>query len=148
MRKDTYRVPGNDEEVLIEPPLNELPGVVESNRQLLRNVDISIHGQSFQDLRSQTREATTHSDIDGRYQDLNIDSPIIMTGHQAEFFHPGIWFKNFLTAHLASITSGIGMNMVVDSDTCGQTGIRFPRNPVYFERTRPRYGRLPPWRAH
>lgn len=127
MRKDTYRVPGNDQEVLIEPPLDELPGVVESNRQLLLNFDLSIHGQPFQDLRAQTRQAALRSDIGGEQLELDSEAPIIMTGHQAEFFHPGIWFKNFLTAHLASDTGGVGMNMVVDSDTCGLTGIRFPQ---------------------
>jgi len=94
---------------------------------LLLNIDISIHGQSFQDLRTQARVSAIQSDIGGGQLELNSEAPIIMTGHQAEFFHPGIWFKNFLAAHVASITGGIGMNMVVDSDTCGLTGIRFPQ---------------------
>ncbi len=131
MRKDTYRVPTNDEEALIEPPLEDLPGIVERNSQLLRNVDIRVNGQPFQGLRSQTRDAAIHaaihSDIGGGEQEFNTDAPIVMTGHQAEFFHPGVWFKNFLTAHLAAATGAIGMNMVVDSDTCGVPGIRFPQ---------------------
>ena len=70
MRKDTYRVPRNDEEVLIEPPLGELPGIIERNSQRLRNVDIRVNGRSFQELRAQTREATILSDIDAELDAL------------------------------------------------------------------------------
>jgi len=84
MRKDTYRVPTNDEEALIEPPLEDLPGIVERNSQLLRNVDIRVNGQPFQGLRSQTRDAAIHaaihSDIGGGDQEFNTDAPIVMTG--------------------------------------------------------------------
>jgi len=44
--------------------------------------------------------------------------PIIQTGHEPVFYHPGIWIKNHLIHSLAKRLGGIGVNMIVDNDGC------------------------------
>ena len=44
--------------------------------------------------------------------------PIILTGHEPVFYHPGIWVKNHLVHHVAKRVDGIGINMIVDNDAC------------------------------
>lgn len=44
--------------------------------------------------------------------------PIILTGHEPVFYHPGIWVKNHLAHHVAKRVGGIGINMIVDNDAC------------------------------
>lgn len=61
-------------------------------------------------------------------------SPLIMTGHQPELFHPGVFAKNFATSQLASRNSAAGLNLVVDNDLMTNTRVRVPigdrENPV------------------
>lgn len=52
--------------------------------------------------------------------------PLILSGHQPELFHSGVWFKNFLLSELASQAGGIGINFLVDNDLCRTTSIRVP----------------------
>ncbi len=43
-------------------------------------------------------------------------APILLTGHQPVFYHPGILIKDLLADALASSTNGVGLNLVVDTD--------------------------------
>lgn len=45
-----------------------------------------------------------------------IDKPVIMTGHQPEWFHPGVWAKNFLADKIARMCKGHSCHCVIDSD--------------------------------
>lgn len=52
------------------------------------------------------------------HRDCPESIPIILTGHEPIFYHPGIWIKNHLAYHLAESLKGISINLVVDSDSC------------------------------
>jgi len=52
--------------------------------------------------------------------------PIIQTGHEPIFYYPGVWIKNHLIQHLARKLGGIGINMIVDNDTCNRGFIYIP----------------------
>jgi hypothetical protein len=41
---------------------------------------------------------------------------IVVTGHQPELYHPGIWVKDFLLQRLADETGASALDLVVDSD--------------------------------
>lgn len=68
----------------------------------------------------------------------NRDCPVIMTGHQPEWFHPGVWSKNFLTHRIASACDGFAVNCVIDSDNpknlawtiTKPTDCKYPENPL------------------
>jgi hypothetical protein len=47
------------------------------------------------------------------YSDL---SPVILTGHQPIFYHPGILAKDLLSHSLAGATNATALNMIVDTD--------------------------------
>jgi hypothetical protein len=59
----------------------------------------------------------------------------IVSGHQPELFHPGVWLKNFVLARYARAPGCVGLNLVVDNDTIKTTAVRLPEGePVAFDR--------------
>jgi hypothetical protein len=51
---------------------------------------------------------------------------IIMSGHQPELFHAGVWFKNFILSTLAQKHQAFGINLIIDNDTHRSAAIRVP----------------------
>jgi hypothetical protein len=51
----------------------------------------------------------------------------VVTGHQSELFHPGVWIKNFAAAAIARTAGGAALNLVVDDDILKSTSIRVPQ---------------------
>ncbi|MGL4420684.1 MAG: hypothetical protein ACRCZF_08475, partial [Gemmataceae bacterium] len=54
------------------------------------------------------------------------DAVWIVTGHQPELSHPGVWAKNFAAAGLARRANGYVLNLIVDSDTVKNASVRVP----------------------
>jgi len=73
------------------------------------------------------------------------DSPelLVMTGHQPELYHPGIWVKDFLLQRLADETGAAAIDVVVDSDgfdvlqRCAAQRFeqRLPHRKIFFQVT-------------
>ena len=67
----------------------------------------------------------------GEYLDVDlsdrVDQRIVMSGHQPELFHPGVWFKNFVLSKIGQQLNCVAINLVVDNDICGATAIRYPK---------------------
>jgi hypothetical protein len=57
---------------------------------------------------------------------LATDRPIIMSGHQAELWHPGIAAKAFAMSHAAIINAGQPVWLNVDQDANEPTQIAYP----------------------
>ncbi|MDH5655902.1 MAG: hypothetical protein OEZ34_08340, partial [Spirochaetia bacterium] len=51
-----------------------------------------------------------------RGKDADPSAPLIVTGHQPIFYHPGILAKDLLSHFLAKSARGIALNMIVDTD--------------------------------
>ena len=64
--------------------------------------------------------------IDNDSLNLSSDRPFILSGHQPEFFHPGVWFKNFLLSRLARQMSAAPINLIIDNDECSDAHISMP----------------------
>lgn len=64
--------------------------------------------------------------IDNNSLNLSSDRPFILSGHQPEFFHPGVWFKNFLLSRLARQMSAAPINLIIDNDECSDAHISMP----------------------
>ena len=58
------------------------------------------------------------------------DVPFLLSGHQPELFHPGVWYKNFVLGSLARKLDGVGIHLLIDSDTCRSASIRVPTGSV------------------
>jgi hypothetical protein len=51
---------------------------------------------------------------------------LILTGHQPELFHPGVWIKSFATGSLARKVQGTPVHVIIDNDTMKSSAIRVP----------------------
>lgn len=94
----------------------------------------------FSTLRAEARRSLVAEALDytGRYTQvdpaalrrLEAGAPLVVSGHQPELFHPGVWFKNFALEALAQSTGGVGVHLLIDSDLARETSVRVPTGPV------------------
>lgn len=139
------RAPEQNNSALHRPPLSEASDWVSSNQSLIaEQAEIELPASFLNPppeqlrisyLRSQAKRELLSLALDysGRYLAAppdqhfkDINSPIIMSGHQPELFHPGVWYKNFALSKIAQEQNGVAINLVVDSDLAHQNSIRFP----------------------
>ncbi|MGC8560648.1 MAG: hypothetical protein ACP5O1_08215 [Phycisphaerae bacterium] len=59
--------------------------------------------------------------------------PWIITGHQVEFYHAGVWAKVLLADHLASLTGGTAIDILVDHDTVDRLGLALPQRDEHAQ---------------
>ncbi len=124
-------VPRHDRGVLVDPPLAQLIDVVQENQSRLAG-DISIYGVSLRSWREETRAAVIAESLAytaslvGDSVELHGNGPLIVTGHQPELFHAGVWAKNFATTGLAQRAAGTSLNLIIDNDTVATTRIKVP----------------------
>jgi hypothetical protein len=126
-----YQIPAEDGAVLLDPAREELPEAVRRSGQALAEVRVTLADRPLRELRAAFRRSAV--DAACRYlgelglsAESTSDAPLIVTGHQPAFYHPGIWFKNFLTQWLARETGGTGLNLVVDNDEARDLGLSVP----------------------
>jgi len=100
------RTPAHDGAILIEPAAQKLRALAAENRSRFASYPGGIAGADWATLRRQTRAAIG---VDG-------GTPVIMTGHQPEFIHPGVWAKYIVADRLARALKGAAVNLVVDND--------------------------------
>lgn len=98
--------PARHGEVLVLPTPAECAAAVQANARALREANTPLLDSTLNDWRRRTREAVVGCD----------DRPIIVTGHQPAFIHPGVWAKHIVSMRLADALGGIALNLVVDSD--------------------------------
>jgi hypothetical protein len=140
------RAPAGDGETVIDPPLVEVPGAVERNR-----AELSLHGQydlqgrPLVDLSTEARAELFVKALRYTSQYRNIAQrwlavspvtakPFVLSGHQPELFHPGVWYKNFVLGSLSKQMNGVGIHLLIDSDTCRTASIRVPTGSVEHPR--------------
>jgi hypothetical protein len=108
--------PGESGDVLFEPEAELLPSLIERNQRLLDDSRITLAGRRLTEIRRSTRDALCPS----------CESPIIVTGHQPDFIHPGVWAKHVVASALARSVGGKAVNLVVDSDAPNDTSLDVP----------------------
>jgi hypothetical protein len=130
------RAPREDGAVLAEPPLEECVGLVEQNVRLAEGQEYDFQGRGLFDLREEARRvllddawAWTTSYRDAARPAQNT-GPLLLAGHQPGLFHPGVWMKNFALDWLARRHQGVGVNLLIDSDTVRKTWITVPGGSV------------------
>jgi hypothetical protein len=116
---------------LIEPPLAEAPALIARNIGLRRAAACEVLGRPLAQLAAAARAELLEAarQATAAYRDLpplNSEGPILLAGHQPQLFHAGVWFKNFVLGGLASAHGGVGVNLVIDSDTLRSASIRVP----------------------
>jgi hypothetical protein len=122
------RAPAIDGGVLMDPPANAIAGQIAANSAQLADWDYDFQGRRAHLLRAAVRQEVVAAaqrflkrhnlltpSIALKSRDF-AERPLIVTGHQPELFHPGVWIKNFVTASIADAIGGIGLNLIVDND--------------------------------
>jgi hypothetical protein len=133
-----FRSPANDGEVLAVPDFAAVAALVEENGRKLDRDDVTIGGLPLRELRAMARRevlelangrrepASAASVHQPAHAGRSPDAPLLITGHQPELSHPGVWVKNFALNGLAKKLGGIPLHLVVDNDTLKSTSLRFP----------------------
>lgn len=52
--------------------------------------------------------------------------PWILTGHQVEFYHAGVWAKVIAADYLAQLANAVAIDLLVDHDVLAHTGMEVP----------------------
>jgi hypothetical protein len=132
------RAPAIDGGLLAEPPPGELAARLADNAARLAGWDHDFQGRPASWLRATVRRevltqaqaylrrhrlAGTSLDLDDF---LRSGRPLIVTGHQPELFHPGVWIKNFVAHAIAGARQGVALNLIVDNDIPKSTAILVP----------------------
>lgn len=110
-----FRAPQGDGELLADPTFDCISDIVSRNRQLVDSSDIRLDGTPLSQFRRETRQELSDS-----------TGSLILTGHQPELCHPGVWLKTFAAAGLAERLNGSALNLVVDADEVKTTSVKVP----------------------
>lgn len=135
------RAPQGDGETLIDPPYEALAGVVAGNSEQLATVEYDLQGRSLRELSRSARQnllkaaiayTSSYRDIPETWRDIAnvLGTPFILSGHQPEMFHPGVWYKNFVLGGLARRLGGVGIHLLIDSDLCRTATVRVPTGTI------------------
>lgn len=135
-----YRAPRDNHSALVDPPgshiehwLNDhqasaalrLAAPLASWRPIARAEMLALactYTGQYRDLTSAVSAPTTS---------VSSTSPtFILSGHQPQLFHPGVWFKNFALSSLAQRHRAIGINLIIDNDNAKTLAIRVPGGTV------------------
>ena len=115
------RAPATDGGLLVEPPWGEVRGLAASNAGRLSGWDYDVQGRQAARLRDLARREIVHLAREFlRRHGLEespaaLESPgsphvpLVVTGHQPELFHPGVWVKNFAASAIARSCGGIAL---------------------------------------
>lgn len=133
-----YRVPRSPGSSLVEPVIDEQLELLTQPGTRFTTPEWEFCGQSLEEVRRQARIEALQLARDYSEQYLGSQvawqwtpeeseqRPIVLSGHQPELFHAGVWFKNFLLAKLAQSSKAVSINFLVDNDLCRTTSIRVP----------------------
>jgi hypothetical protein len=132
-----YRAPQEDGAALIDPGLDQVADLLADNRRTLARGACEIEGLRLPELAAIARQelvvlaeryTTTYLGASPLAQPVETLSqrPLIISGHQPELFHGGVWFKNFLLSSLSERHGATAINLIVDSDLARQTTIAVP----------------------
>jgi hypothetical protein len=127
-----YRAPVEDGSVLADPPFSQAGAILAANQSLLDNTSIRIDGIPLPEFRRRAREeavALAHqylTQCGESAPSVPSATGLLLSGHQPELFHPGVWVKNFALNGLARRHGLVPLNLIADNDAAKSTSLRFP----------------------
>jgi hypothetical protein len=130
-----YRAPDESGSKLVVPSWDEMGSVVRAGVEWRGAADVDMLGMSLADFAAAARAEAYGRAADyvgayagDRFGEFTYDParPVILTGHQPDLIHPGVWLKNFAAAALAEQLGAEALHMVIDADVCRGTSIRVP----------------------
>jgi hypothetical protein len=126
-------LPASDGELLAVPAAAQWSAIVRANHDAAAAWAFRVAGRAAGDVRSLARREALASGAEfSAGLGVEVDVPgdpeglIVATGHQPEFYHPGVWIKDFLLQRVANETGASALDVVVDSDGFDTLGVSFP----------------------
>lgn len=117
------KLPSGHGEVLTRPAFDAWEQLARANHQRAASWTFSVSGLSATDLRTLARrEALEAASAFSERLGVTLtdrrdpEGLVVATGHQPEFYHPGVWIKDFLLQRLAEKTGAAAFDVVVDTD--------------------------------
>ncbi len=134
-RYPSYRAPQANGNVLCVPPWNALRAAIVDSLAMQALGSLNIAGVTLGELKRSARDALLEEAL--RYtrsytdaENSHADEPLILTGHQPELVHPGVWLKNFAAANLSGTVGGTAISLIIDNDLCRTASVRVPSGTV------------------
>lgn len=126
-------VPRRHGEVLIEPPAAELAefltsaraNTIRSGSRTPASIDI-LANLARRELMDAMIRFAGETGFSPPPPDAAV-RPWVVTGHQVELYHPGVWSKVILTDALAKQSHALAIDLLVDHDTVDHLGCAVPR---------------------
>ena len=106
MTTPRWRAPTSHGDRLADPSTDQWPLLARQQFDTLNDCFARIGSSTVAELRTSLRRRLNLPDV-----------PVIVTGHQPELYHPGVWVKNFATARAAKACGGFALNLIADHDT-------------------------------
>ncbi|HEV3146661.1 MAG TPA: hypothetical protein VGZ47_22435 [Gemmataceae bacterium] len=130
-RRDHWKAPAEDGGVLVDPPLERAEELLDINHKRLEASKFTFLGRPLSEIRAQIQNSVAVvGDAGlaalGSQRPHWPTAPIIASGHQPEFYHPGVWAKNFAVQGMAKRFGAAPLHVVIDSDTLKTTVIEIP----------------------
>jgi len=110
---DRLRAPTDDGDWLAHPAPADWRALLYDNIKNFNSSDATIGGRRWAEWRAIVRGDTESTCGDAT--DLQ-ESPLVVSGHQPELFHPGVWIKNFAAVGFARSIRGCSLHVVTDND--------------------------------
>jgi hypothetical protein len=131
------QAPRDDRAAIVEPPPAEVAELVDENLRFRNQLCCDLHGRTFAEISQMARaelldEARRWTAVYRNVPSTTHDPRglIFVAGHQPQMFHPGVWFKDFALAELASRHGAAAVNLIVDNDMLSDTSLRVPTGSV------------------
>jgi hypothetical protein len=130
MTASRWRAPKESGSTLVVPAWDELPKLVADNLELLRSSNIKIGDFTLTEARQLAEESlqqvAQHWEAWAGLAVTSLMRPLVITGHQPELYHPGVWAKNVALHQLGKKLGGSSLNLNVDSDIAKTTTLKVP----------------------
>ena len=134
MNAHRLRAPSADGALLAEPPLAEAAALLAANADRLAALGPRLPGPARllappggPRARCSSRPARSSPTPGSTCPGARPADRLVVTGHQPELFHPGVWVKNFAAAAIAREPGGSALNLIVDNDIPKSSTVRVPR---------------------
>lgn len=127
-----FRVPRENNSLLAIPGLETVPRLIDENRKLFASSICALNGRSLAELRTLARREALELARSYTSSLLQKDLPesksesLVVSGHQPELFHVGVWAKNFTLSGVARQCQSVAVNLIIDNDTLNGTALRIP----------------------
>lgn len=123
---ERLRPPAGHGEVVCCPPFSEWEGLARANAEAVRTWPAEYRALREQARAEAIEAAHRYSASIGISGGGARGDLIVMTGHQPELFHPGVWVKHFLIQRFSEDVGALGIDIVVDTDEAASVVMRAP----------------------